>query len=125
MQKNYNTVSARDILISCANKLPENLLIDAINQQGRFSINFLLRLDTDQLACLNKEIAKKNKKQVFLEFSTVQENSTACPVELKDFDHFDWSKVCQIKMSGDTSPYLHSRHSEPYHYISVVFVLKD
>lgn len=125
MQKSFNTIAARDILISCANKLPENLLIDALNQQGMFSITFLLRLTEDQLDCLNKEIAKKRKKQVFLEFSTVQENSTACPIELKDFDHFDWAEVCQIKMSGDTSPYQRSIHTEAYHYISVVFVLKE
>lgn len=125
MQKSYNAISARDILISCANKLPENLMVDAVNDQGKFAICFVLHLNEDQLLTLKKETDKKNVQNIFLEFSTVSEGSTECPTELKKFDDFDWNKVCQIKISGDTSPFQRSIHTEPYHYISVVFVLKE
>lgn len=124
MKKHRNAASVKDILISCAEKLPENLMIDAVDDHGKFSIDFIARLTDDQLIKLSEEAAKKADKTVFLEFSTVTEGSTACPYELKKFSDFDWYKVSQIKISGDTCPSLHSIHSEPYYYISVVFVVK-
>lgn len=125
MKKHYNATSVKDILISCADKLPENLMIDAVDDHGKFSIDFISRLTDDQLIKLSEEASKKADKTVFLEFSTVTEDSTDCPYELKKFSDFDWYKVCQIKISGDTCPYIHSIHSEPHHYISVVFVVKN
>lgn len=124
MKKHRNAASVKDILISRAEKLPENLMIDAVDDHGKFSIDFIARLTDDQLIKLSEEAAKKADETVFLEFSTVTEGSTACPYELKKFSDFDWYKVSQIKISGDTCPSLHSIHSEPYYYISVVFVVK-
>ena len=125
MNRHRNAVSAKDILISCADKLPANLMIDAVNAHGKFSIEFILRLTEDQLACLNAETKKKGNENVFLDFSTIQQGSTCCPTELKNFSDFDWYKVSQIKISGDPCPYLHSIHSASHYYISIVFVLKE
>lgn len=125
MKKHYNALSARDAIVSRANKLPESLWVDAVDAQGSFSIAFLLRLDEDGLASLNKEIAKKSNHPVFLEFSTIPQSSNTCPMELKDFSNFDWTKVIETRINGNTSPYATDIHNEPFEYVSVVFVMKD
>lgn len=122
--QHYNATSVKDILISCADKIPENLMIDAVNDHGKFSIDFISRLTEDQLISLKNEAAKKGTQNVFLEFSTVTEGSANCPTELKNFADFDWYKVCQIQINGNTAPSIRSATSEPYHYISVVFTVK-
>ena len=124
MTKHYNVASVKDILMSCADKLPENLMIDAVNDHGKFSIDFISRLTDDQLTKLCEESSKKAGKHVFLDFSTINEGSNSCPTELKKFSDFNWYKVCQIKINGNTCPYLHNNQSEPQEYISVVFVVK-
>lgn len=129
MQKHYNIVSAKDIFISIAEKLPENLMVDAVSAHGLFAIEFISRLNDEQLAELEKATEKQGfpnksneKKPVFLEFSTVQEGSSSCPIELKQFSNFDWDKVSKIKINGNTVPFLYSKSSPELNYIQIVFV---
>lgn len=124
MTKNYNTAKATDILVSLANKLPENLLVDSVNDKGKFSLNFLLRLTDNQLVSLKEEASKK-KSDFLLDFATIELESDTCPNELRNFSDFNWEKVYEIKISGDTCPYQPNIHSKCVDYVCVTFVLKN
>lgn len=124
MTKNYNTIKATDALVSLVNKLPENLLVDSVNDKGKFSLNFLLRLTDNQLVSLKEEASKK-KSDFLLDFATIESESKACPDELRNFSDFDWDKVLEIRISGDTCPYQPNIHSEAIDYISVIFVMNE
>lgn len=117
---------ARDMFISLANKLPENLQLDAVNEHGLFCAAFLLRLTEEQLCDLRKEARKHDKENIFLLFYCVSEEnaSSQVPYELKDLNNFDFSKVVSCKFNGNTSPFLQYRNWEPYHYVTVTFVIK-
>ncbi len=123
MTKNLNTARATDLLISLASKLPENLVVDTVNEKGNFSLSCLLRMTDEQLFTL-KEEANKKKETVLLDFATIESGSTSCPDELRNFSDFDWNKVGEIRISGDTCPYLPNIYSQPIDYISVIFVIK-
>ena len=124
--KHYHVLTAREALVSRSRDLPTNLLVDTVNDHGKLSLEFLLKLTPDQVSKLRTECEKKKNKQVFLHFS-VQTKPAPKLVEqeLTNFSEFDWNKVADFKISGDTTPYQHSKSSEPFHYISVVFVMKD
>lgn len=127
MMNSMNTMTARDMLVSLANKLPENLLIDAVNEEGRFSAAFLLQLNDEQLSELRKEAKKQEKKNLFLFFYSVPEEKAGkeAPYEVKNFSSFDFSKVVKVSFNGSTAPFLKYRDFPPVHYVSVTFVLKD
>lgn len=126
MKKSFNTIFARDALISLANKLPENLVLDSMNAEGSFTINFLLQLAEEQLCDLRKEARKQKNENFFLFFYSVTEGKEpkSLPTEVKNFSTFDFSKVKSISFNGNTSPYLPYRNWSPIHYVSVTFTLK-
>lgn len=124
--KHYNVLTAREALVSRSKELPLNLLVDTVNDHGKFSLEFLLKLTPEQLSKLRTECAKKKNKQVFLSFNIQTKSAPKLlEQELTDFSSFDWKKVADIKISGDTTPYQHSKSSEAFYYISIVFVMKD
>lgn len=123
---NKNAIPAQIAVLSISQQLPENLLIDAVNEHGKFSLEFLFRLTPEQLFKLKTECEKKKNKNVFLSFSREEKPAPKLVErEIRDLSAFDWSKVADIRISGDTSPYQYSRDSEAFHYISIVFVMKD
>lgn len=125
--KSLHTLTAKDMLISRAAKLPDRLLLDAVNEHGLFSASFLLRLNEEQLSDLRKESEKQNGKEFFLSFYSISEEKAGkeSPCEVKDFTNFDYSKVVSISFNGNTVPMLPYRDWEPIYYVSVTFVLKD
>lgn len=126
-RKNLNTISARDMLISLANKLPANLFLDAVNEEGQFTMAFLLRLNDEQLEKLRKEAEKQHKQNFFLFFYSVPEEKAGkeAPFEIRDFSSFDFSKVVSFNFNGSTQPLLPYRDCPPVHYVSVTFVVKS
>lgn len=124
--KHYHVLTAREALVSLSKQLPTNLLVDTVNEHGKFSIEFISKLTPEQLSKLKAECEKKKNKEVFLSFN-VQTKPAPKLVEqeLTSFSDFDWNKIADFKISGDTTPYQHSKSSEPFHYVSVVFVMKE
>ena len=117
-----NSVRAVDMLLSLSRKLPKNLLLDASSEEGQFTANFLLKLKYDQLCALEKEAKKKDGDSFYLFFFTVSEKDYGkkAPVEVKDFQNFDFSKVKNIHFNGGTTAL-----SSPDHisFVTVIFVL--
>lgn len=124
MTRNLNTIKATDALVSLVGKLPENLLVDGINEYGKFSISFLLRLTDEQLLVLKNEAAKK-KADFILHFTTIKSGSTACPDPLTDFTKFDWEKVVEIKMNGYTCPSLDYHDLDEIDHVSIILVINE
>lgn len=127
LKKNTTTVSAKDMLISLANKLPENLLLDAVNEHGLFCMEFLLWLNECQLSALREEAKKHADEDIFLFFYSIPENNSGkkVPVEVKNLSSFDFSKVLSINFNGNTLPALKHSMLPPVYYVSVTFVLKE
>ena len=123
--KNLNSLRVRDLLISLADKLPKNLMADAINEHGKFSIEFLLKLTNEQLEHLNSECSKFKKDLVFLDFAQKPNGATYTPTEVKDYSNFNWNNVIDIIINGDTCPTIRSHLTEPIYYVSIVFIMKD
>ena len=125
--KNLNIISAKDALISLASKLPDNLLLDAVNEEGQFTMAFLLRLNDVLLNKLKEEAEKQDKKNFFLFFYSVPEEKVGkeVPCEVKNFSTFDFSKVKSISFNGSTAPLLPKRDYPPIYYVSVTLVLKS
>lgn len=123
--KHYDSVNAKEILPLYSQKLPDNLMVDSVNSHGKFAKIFLSNLSDEQFETLKKECSKKRKEDnIFLTFYTASKaNPRTAASEVVDFSDFDWEKIIDFKISGDTSPYQHSKSSEPFHYVSVVFVM--
>lgn len=121
------TIRAADILISCATKLPDNLVFDTQTEHGAFTVNFLLRLKEENLCDLRKE-ARKQKEDCFLLFYSISKSDFSngkAPYQIKGFSSFDFSKVADIKFSGDTIALQPKLDADPVHYVSATLVLKD
>lgn len=112
--------------MSLSKHLPTNLLVDTVNEHGKFSIEFISKLTPEQLSKLKAECEKKKNKDVFLSFYIQTKPApNLLEEELTNFSNFNWEKVADIKISGDTTSYQHSKSSEAFYYVSVVFVMKD
>jgi len=122
-------MKARDMLLSLANKLPDNLLLDAVNSHGIFTASFLLRLKEENLCDLRKEARKHGNESVFLFFFKVSEKELGkkAPFEVKEteYDTFDFSKVSDVLFNGSTAPLLEHNYLHAMHYVSVTLVVKD
>ncbi len=114
---------AKDIIISLADKLPKNLMI--LRSHEKFAIDLISRLNEKQLSILSDEVKKKDSDKVFLEFLTKHYGSKECAAELMDYSNFNWGNVFDIEINGDTVPYLHSIHSDPTYYVSIIFILNE
>ena len=127
MMNSLNTMYAKEMLISLANKLPENLLLDAVNEHGMFTATVLLHLTEAQLCDLRKEARLHKTDNVFLFFYSVSEKNLGKQhaAEVKDFTTFDFSKVVDIQFNGSCAPLLQHNYLKPIHYVSTTFVLKD
>lgn len=123
MAKNQHSIYANDMLLSLAIKLPNNLMLDAEDVEGIFTLNFLLRLSDEQLEDLKKASALQKDENVFLFFYTQHQGQSEHAVELKDFEGFDLSKVIEINFNGKTAPLLSHSYLPPVHYVSVTFVV--
>lgn len=121
MAKNLHSIHATDVLIPLAEKLPDNLMFDAEDAEGRFTFAFLQRLSDEQLAEL-KEAAELHKDEnVFLFFYTRHQGKCEPVVELKNFESFDLSKILGISFNGHTAPLLSYSDLPPIYYVSVTF----
>lgn len=127
--KSYNTMAAKDMLFSLANKLPQNLVVDAVNEHGMFTAALLLRLKEENLCDLRKEARKHKNNPVFLFFFKVSEKELGkkAPFEVRDseFTTFDFSKVVNVLFNGSTAPLLDHNYLAATHYVSVTLVVKD
>ena len=121
-----NTMNARDMLVSLAKKLPENLLIDAVNEQGMFTAYFLLRLKEEHLCDLRKA-ARIKGEDFFLFFYSISEKNKGKqhPAEVKDYTTFDFSKLVDVEFNPSTVNLLLYRDLAPIPYVSVTLVFKD
>jgi len=92
-------IYAHDILLSLANKLPRNLLIE----DNELEISFLLRLDKTQLKKLRLVAQQKdNHKPLFLSFYSNKGTTPPTPCYI---DKIEWSKVKEIDFIGcDETP---------------------
>ena len=124
--KSMNTMNAKDMLVSLASKLPENLLIDAVNEQGMFTASFLLRLKEEQLCDLRKA-AREKREDFFLFFYSISEKNKGKQhaTEVRNYTTFDFSKVVDVEFSSSTVNLLLYRDLAPVPYVSVTLVLKD
>jgi len=118
---------AKDKLVSVAKELPENLLLDAVNDHGLFTSNLLLRLKQEEFCDLRKEARKHQNDKVFLFFYEVPEKDLGkkAPHQVTNYASFDFSKVVKVLFNGSTAPFLEHNYLNPIYYISVTLVTKD
>lgn len=113
-----NPQNAVGAILSKAEKLPANLVIDATND---FAISFLLTLTSENLNKLKEESEKKDGfRALYLQFFAKEQGSLKVP-ETFDEKNFDLSKVKDIIISGDTADYLKYKNMPALQYLSVVF----
>ena len=125
--KPNSVVTAKELLISLASRLPENLQLDQMSEEYQFTKDFLLRLNEVQLSNLKNEAKKHDDKNICLLFYVIPESKAGKvpSQEVKDFTNFDFSKVVKIYFNGDTAPLLKHSDSEPKYYVSVTLVLQQ
>ena len=123
MSKNLHSIYAIDMILSLADKLPNNLMLDSEDMEGAFTLNFLFRLSNEQLEDLKEQANLQNDENVFLFFYVQHQGQSEHAVELKDFEGFDLSKVIKINFNGNTAPLLYYSDLPPVHYVSVTFTL--
>ena len=115
---------ARDALVSLAPKLPAKMVLDVNSESGKFTIDFLLRLDDEQLAHLCQEAKRKNDNSFSITFCQSQIGSDEPPKIINDFRKFNLNRVRRITFNGNTVPYLRYRDAPPEHYILAIFTME-
>lgn len=118
MTFNMKSAVIRDLLISLAEKLPENLVVDPNTAEGKATIAFLFSLSEEDLASLRKEAGKLSGGYIHLEFSY---RSKVEPFyrEVK-MGQFPWEGK-KVSFNGDTDPYQHYSSENSLPYISAKF----
>ncbi len=119
-----HSIYARDALVSLARKLPEKMVLDVNSNSGKFAVDFLLRLDDEQLAHLRQEAKRKNDNTFSITFCESQVGSSEPPKIINDFRAFDLDNVQSVTFDGNTVPYLRYRDAPPEHYILAVFTME-
>lgn len=119
--KEYELISIRDRLLLLALKLPKKLMIHTDASEGTFTIDFLNRLTDEQLADLNKAVNLHEVEDVFLYFYMRREGKRMPTIELNEFENFDFGRVLETTINGNTVSLIEREDLPPTHYVSVTF----
>ena len=120
--KTSDIIYAKDQLINLAHQLPNNLVIEANSAKGLFEIQFLSILSNNDHKLLKKIAEEQKEAHVHLEFFTIEEGSTECPKELKDFPSFRWENLCEIQIKK-AQPHLDHAEAPFKAYVSITLVV--
>lgn len=115
---------AKDQLLSRAIQLPRNLVIEANSSKGKFEIQFLTCLSNKQLKLLKTLSEEQKTPQVHLEFFSAPKESKECPKVFKNFSHFDWGNLAEIKIQRSQPIQTHADTPARYN-VTVVLVTKS
>ncbi len=111
----------RDVILSKAHLLAQNLVFEPDTVHGGFVISFIIKSPTDILKKISESASKLEDKKVELWFFR-QDTKTSPAERIPDsklYDYFNASYNLEIKRSH--SPYIEHAEDAPIYHVDVIF----
>jgi len=112
----------RDVILSKAHLLAQNLVFEPNTVHGGFVISFIIMSPTGVLKKISENASEMRDKNVELWFFRQDtKNSLAERIpDSKLYDYFNASYIVEIKRSH--SPYIEHADDEPIYHIDIIFI---